>query len=142
MYLEAARSATSSDHLQYFISLKNGRWRPVDVPPGTLAVMYRGEWRVVFSRAETDEEYFAAHPEARFRLMVRPRNFYRGYFTFTITTRDPEVYADGDAPDMGYYDANQGTPRDWMFAECERMLADPHRCSDSERWLASQGTRK
>ena len=54
-----------SDSPQYFIYLKNGRWRPVDVPPGTLAVMYRGLWRAVF-RAESDEEYFAAHPDAKF----------------------------------------------------------------------------
>ena len=31
-----------SDSPQYFICLKNGRWRPVDVSPGTFAVMYRG----------------------------------------------------------------------------------------------------
>lgn len=94
-------------------------------------------------RAETDAEYFAAHPDAKFRLAVYPRpKFHRNHFTFTITTRDPEVYAEGDAGDTGYYDANQGTPREWMFAECERMLADPHRCSDRRRWLASQGTRQ
>jgi hypothetical protein len=141
MYLENTNDATRSDIPQYFVCLKNGRWRPVDVSPGTLAVMHRGLWRAVFC-AESDEEYFAAHPEAKFRLAVQPCGVYRDFFTFTITTRDPEVYATGDVGDLRYYRPDGGSPHEHMIAECERMLADPHRCSDSERWLASQGTRQ
>jgi hypothetical protein len=89
---------------------------------------------------ETDTEYFAAHPEAKFRLVVRPSRVYRDFFMFKITTRDPEVYADGDAGDWGYYDAKRyGTPLEFLKSECERMLAHQHRCSNPERWLASQG---
>jgi hypothetical protein len=129
-----------SDSPQYFIFLKNGRWRPVDVPAGTLAVMYRGRWYPVFSRAETDEEYFRNHSEMRFRLKLhRSRWHSPDCFNFTITTRDPEVYATGDSGDWRYYRPDRGTPREHMIAECERMLAHPHRCSDSKRWLASQG---
>jgi hypothetical protein len=139
----SANDANRTDSPQYFIPLKNGRWRPVDVPPGTLAMIYRGEWRVVFSRAETDAEYFAKHPDAKLRLGVSPRpDFHRNHFTFKITTRDPEVYATGDAGDTRYYDANRGSPREWLLAECERMLADSNRCGGgAERWLASQSAR-
>jgi hypothetical protein len=139
MYNEDAYTARQSDNPQSFISLKHGRWRPVDVPPGTLAVMYRGLWRAAF-RSETDEEYFAAHPDAKFRLVVRPSRVYREYFTFKITTRDPEVYATGDSGDIRHYRPDQGSPRENMIAECERMLTDSNRCRNSERWLASQVT--
>jgi hypothetical protein len=128
-----------SDSPQYFIYLKNGRWRPVDALPGTLAVMYRGLWRAVFC-AESDEEYFAARPDAKFRLAVRPSRVYRDFFTFKITTRNPEVYATGDSGDIRHYRPDQGSPRANMIAECERMLADSNRCRNSERWLASQVT--
>ena len=38
----------------------------------------------------------------------------------------------------GEYDAGRyGTPREYWISECERMLANPNRCSDSGRWLAS-----
>ena len=128
-----------SDSPQYFIYLKNGRWRPVDVTPGTFAVMYRGLWRAVF-RAESDEEYFAAHPDATFRFNLYQAPLYApNYFTFKITTRDAEVYATGDSGDIRYYRPDQGSPREHMIAECERMLADSNRCINSERWLASQG---
>lgn len=127
-----------SDSPQHFIYLKNNRWRPVDVPPGTLAVEYCGLWRAVF-HAESDAEYFAAHPEAKFRLAVRPSKVYRDFFSFKITTRDPEVYATGDCGDIRDYRPGQGSPREHMIAECERMLANTHRCRNSERWLASQG---
>lgn len=139
MYPKQTSPSSLSDSPEYFY-LENGRLRPVDVPPGTLAVEYRGEWHVVFSRAESDEEYFAAHPEAKFRLNVhRSPLFWPDYFTFKITTRDPEVYATGDAGDLRDYRPGQGSPREHMLAECERMLANTHRCRNSERWLASQG---
>lgn len=138
MYSNQVSPSSLSDRPQYFIYLKNGRSRPVNVPPGTLAVMFRGNWHVVF-RAETDAEYFAAHPESRFRLTVRPSKVYRDFFSFRITTRDPEVYATGDCGDIRDYRPGQGSPREHMIAECERMLANSHRCINSERWLASQG---
>ena len=142
MYNEDAYTARQSDNPQSFIFLKNGRWRPVDVPPGTLAVMYRGLWRAVF-RAESNEEYFAAHPDAKFRLVVRPSKVYRDLFMFRFVTRDSEVFATGDVGDLRDYDAGgYGSPREWVFAECERMLADSNRCRNSERWLASQVTRR
>jgi hypothetical protein len=123
-----------SDSPQYFICLKNGRLRPVDVPPGTLAVAYRGEWRVVFSRPETDAEYFAAHPEARFRLKVyRSRRYAPDYFTFKITTRDPKVCACGDKWD-GFFELNlkPGTPRERLIRVCLRMLLNENRCYNTE----------
>ena len=136
----SANNLNRTDRPQYFIYLKNGRWRPVIVTPGTLAVMYRGLWRAVY-RAESDEEYFAAHPDAEFRLNVhRSPLFWPDYFTFKITTRDAEVYATGDSGDIRYYRPDQGSPREHMIAECERMLADSNRCINSERWLASQVT--
>ncbi|WP_439925263.1 hypothetical protein [Nitrobacter sp. JJSN] len=140
MYPQQVSTATQSNSPQYFIFLKNGRWRPVDVPAGEapLAIWYRGCWRVVF-RAESDAEFFAAHPEAKFRLLVRPSKVYRDFFMFKITTRDPDIYADGDAGDWRYYDAKRyGTPLEFLKSECDRMLAHPHRCSNPERWLASQ----
>jgi hypothetical protein len=121
---------------QYFICLKNGRWRPVDVPPGTLAVMFHGRWCPVF-HAASDAEYFRDHPEAKFRLMVRSNPVYRDCFTFRLSTRDPEVFATGDSGDWRYYDRKRyATPREFMIAECERLLAHRHRCSNPERWLA------
>ncbi|MDR6306449.1 hypothetical protein GGQ85_004181 [Nitrobacter vulgaris] len=133
-----ANNANRTDHL---ICLKNGRWRPVDVSPGTFAVMYRGQWRVVFSRAESDVEYFATHPDAKFRLKLhRSRLHSADSFSFMISTRISGIYAVGDRWDFRDYDANQGTPREHMIAECERMLANSHRCINSERWLASQAT--
>lgn len=142
MYSNQVSPSSLSDRPQYFICLKNGRLRPVDVPSGTLAVEYRGQYRVVFSRMETDEGYFAAHPEMPFRLKVyRSRRYAPDYFTFKITTRDPKVCAIGDRWDFRDYDANRyGSPREYWISECERMLADSNRCSGSERWLASQVT--
>jgi hypothetical protein len=128
-----------SDSPQYFIYLKNGALRPIKVPAGEapLAIWYRGCWRAVF-RAVTDAEFFAAHPDAKFRLAVRPNKFYPDCFTFKITTRDPEVYATGDSGDWGYYRPDQGTGREWLLAECARMLTHEHRCTDAERWRATQ----
>jgi hypothetical protein len=143
MYPEPALCATSSDHPQYFICLKNGRWHPVDVPPGTLAVLVEGQYRAVFSPAETDAEYFAKHPDAKFRLKLQRSPLFRpDYFLFEIVTRDSEVYATGDAGDLRYYRPDRGSPREWLLAECERMLADSNRCPGSDRWLADQGTRQ
>lgn len=116
---------------QYFIYLKNGRLRPVDVPPGTLAVKYRGQYRVVFSRMETDEEYFRNHPEMPFRLKLhRSRHHAPDYFEFTISTADPEIYATGDKwdafSDLRFY---PGTPRERVIRACLHMLCDPNRLS-------------
>lgn len=132
-----------SDHPQNFICLKNGRWRPVDVPPGTFAVMYRGQYRVVFSRAETDEEYFRNYAEMPFRLKLhRSRRYAPGYFMFKVVTRIG-IYAVGDRWDFRDYDANRyGSPREYWISECERMLANPNRCMNSDSWLASQGPRQ
>lgn len=139
MYPQQVSTATQSGSPRYFIYLKSGTLRPIKVPTGEapLAVWRYGRWCPVFCGA-TDAEFFRDHPVARFRLAVRPSKIYRDFFTFKITTREPEVYADGDAGDVRYYDANQGTPREWLLAECERMLAHPHRCSDPERWLATR----
>lgn len=129
-----------SDSPQYFIHLKNGCLRPVKVPPSTFAVKFHGRWCPVF-RAATDAEFFAANPEAKFRLTLHRSPFFRpDYFTFTISTRDPKVYAIGDRWDFWDYSAKRyGTPREYWVSECERMLAHPHRCSNPERWVASQG---
>jgi hypothetical protein len=77
-----------SDNPQFFICLKNGRWHPVDVPAGEapLAIWYRGRWCPVF-RAESDAEFFAAYPEAKFRLTLhRSRWHSPDCFSFTIVT--------------------------------------------------------
>lgn len=134
---KSCEQQAASNHPQYFICLRNGRWRRVDAPAGTFAVFYRGQWRCVY-RGESDAEYFAVHPEAEFRLTTRASIVYRNEFTFEITTRDPEVYATGDNYDFRDHGAEQyDSPREFVIAECGRLLADPHRCSNPERWLAS-----
>jgi hypothetical protein len=132
-----------SDSPQYFV-LKNGRWRPVDVSPGTFAVPFHGEWCVVFSRMETDEEYFRNHPEMLFRLKLhRSRLHSADSFSFTISTPDPGIEAIGDRWDLRDYDASRYcTPREYWISESGRMLADSNRCPGSERWLANQVARQ
>jgi hypothetical protein len=127
----ASERQAVSNRPQYFIYLKNGRLRPVDVLPGTLAVQHRGRWHVVF-RGVTDEEYFAAHPDMPpFRLTTRRSpNFRRDYFEFRVVTRDPKVYAEGDKwdafSDLGL---RPGTNRERLIRACLKMLTDPHRLS-------------
>jgi hypothetical protein len=132
-----------SNHPRFFVYLRNGTLRAIKVlgDEAPLVVWYRGQYRVVFSRMETDEEYFRNHPEMQFRLKVyRSRRYAPDYFTFKITTRIG-VYAVGDRWDFRDYDANRyGSPREYLISESKRMLANSNRCSGSERWLASQGT--
>lgn len=128
-----------SDSPQYFICLKNGRWRPVNVSPGTFAVMYQGQYRVVFSRAETDEEFFAAHPETPFRvkwIMAEPPQTtvpaYRWdmFCTFKITTRQPRIYATGNLGDIRSILAHKpGTPRERVIRAYLMMLTNSSRCT-------------
>jgi hypothetical protein len=108
-----------------------------------FVVWYRGQYRVVFSRAETDEEYFRNHPEMPFRLKLhRSRLNSADSFSFTINARISGIYAVGDRWDLRDYRPDRGSPREHMISECERMIADPNRCSDSERWLANQVARQ
>lgn len=124
------------DRPRYFIYLKSGRLRPVDVQPGTFCVRFHGRLYPVF-RGESDAEFFRDHPEAQFRLTTRASTVYQNEFTFEITTRDPEVYATGDNYDFRDHGADQyDSPREFVLAECRRLLADPHLCSNPERWRA------
>lgn len=131
-----------SNNPRFFVYLKNGTLRAIKVPgdEAPFVVWYRGQYRVVFSRAETDGEFFRNHPEARFRLKLhRSRWHSPDSFNFTITTRISGIYAAGDRWDLRDYGASRyGTPRTRVLGESLRMLADPNRCSDSDRWLASQ----
>lgn len=125
-----------SNHPRFFVYLRNGTLRAIKVlgDEAPLVVWYRGQYRVVFSRAETDAEYFAAHPEARFRLKLhRSRRYAPDYFTFKITTRDPKVCACGDKWD-GFFELNlkPGTPRERLIRVCLRMLLNENRCYNTE----------
>ena len=132
MYDKDAHGATSSDRPQHFIYLKNGRLRPIDVPPGTLAVKYRGQYRVVFSRMETDEEYFRNHPEMPFRLKwhmarssCREQQRFRNFSTFKIATRHPHIYATGSYENIcSILRHHPGTPRARLIRACLMMLTN------------------
>ena len=122
-----------SNNPRFFVYLKNGTLRAIKVPgdEAPFAVWYRGQYRVVFTRMETDEEYFRNHPEMPFRLkLYRSRWHSPDCFDFTITTGDPKVCADGDKHDA-FSDLRfePGTPRERLIRACLLMLTDPHRLS-------------
>jgi hypothetical protein len=100
MSRESTLRATHSGRPQYFICLKNGRWRPVDVRAGEapLAIWYRGCWRAVF-RAVTDAEFFAAHPEAAWRFTTTLAVSSSGLFH--IHDRDSRRSHGGDGRPVG-----------------------------------------
>ena len=122
-----------SNSPRFFVYLKNGTPLAIKVSgdEAPFVVWYRGQYRVVFSRAETDEEFFRNHPEARFRLKLhRSRWHSPDCFDFEISTADPEIYATGDKwdafSDLRFY---PGTPRERVIRACLHMLCDPNRLS-------------
>jgi hypothetical protein len=80
-------------------------------------------------RSVTDEEYFAAHPEAAWRFTTRRLPFHhRDYFEFTIVTRDGRTEATGDRWDFeAAADLTTDSFQDRLKATIERLLADPNR---------------
>jgi hypothetical protein len=125
---ESSEHQVDSDRPQFFIFLRSGRLRPVDVPAGAFAVRFHGRLCPVF-RGATDREYFAEHPEAEFRLTTRRSpNFHRDYFEFTIVTRDGRTEATGDRWDVeAAADLTTGSFQDRLRATAEILLADPNR---------------
>jgi hypothetical protein len=122
MYPQQVSTATHSDTPQYFIYTKRGTGE------APFAIWYRGRWCPVF-RSVTDEEYFAAHPEAAWRFTTRRLPFHhRDYFEFTIVTRDGRTEATGDRWDFeAAADLTTDSFQDRLKATIERLLADPNR---------------
>ncbi|WP_438275130.1 hypothetical protein [Nitrobacter sp.] len=128
-YTERNRAhQANSDRPRYFILLKSGRLRPVDVQPGTFCVRFHGRWHIVV-RGESDAEFFRDHPEAAWRFTTRRLPFHhRDYFEFTIVTRDGRTEATGDRWDFeAAADLTTGSFQDRMRATAEILLADPNR---------------
>ena len=85
---------------RYFVSTKRG-WRRYVPPRGgdvPFVVLLRGRWRVVH-RAESDAEFFAAHPDALYRATAC-RIFHREFFALNIVVRDGALSGYSDNYDL------------------------------------------
>lgn len=95
-----------------------------DVP---FAVEIKGELHLIY-RAMTDAEFFAAHPDAGYRMTARPLNPNDPWtFRVKITTRDG---GDARADNFDVYGAlnhvGGGSRRERLKAAVRRILGNPN----------------